>query len=83
MAKDTEDSRSKHGKQNAKHLEAVVLQQKWLKENAGKPKADWNAAALKSTQKKNTVTWIAAKQISLKLEKKTEKRMKRMRKTPF
>ena len=34
MARNTEDSRSKHGKQNAKHLEAVVLQEKWLEENA-------------------------------------------------
>ena len=34
MARNTEDPRSKHGKQNAKHLEAVVLQEKWLEENA-------------------------------------------------
>ena len=34
MARNTEDSRSKHGKQNAKHLEVVVLQEKWLEENA-------------------------------------------------
>ena len=32
MARDTEDSRSKHGKQNAK--QAVVLQEKCLEENA-------------------------------------------------
>ena len=75
MSKYTEDSRSKNRQQIVKHLEVAVLQEKWLKENAGKKKADWTQKVLRSMQKKYTVTWIGEKTISLQLEKREEKRM--------
>ena len=75
MSKYTEDSRSKNRQQSVKHLEVAVLQEKWLKENAGKKKSDWTQKVLRSMQKKYTVTWIGEKTISLQLEKREEKRM--------
>ena len=66
MQKNNEDSRGKHGKQNAKHLEAFVLREKWVEENAGKTKVDWTQEALKTMQKKYKVTWIVPKLFSYK-----------------
>ena len=76
MARNSQDSRGKHGKTNGNHLEAVVLREKWLELNAGKTKADWNKNTLKSMKKNYKVTWIMEKQLALRVVKKTEKRMK-------
>ena len=42
MKKDNDNDKEKHAKTNEKHARAVVLREKWLEENEGKTREEWN-----------------------------------------
>ena len=57
MAKNTDDAKLKHAKNNPKHPVAVVLQKKWLELNQDKTAADWTIENFKDMQNEYKVTW--------------------------
>ena len=42
MKKDNDNAKEKHARTNEKHARAVVLREKWLEENEGKAREEWN-----------------------------------------
>ena len=42
MKKDNDNAKEKHARTNEKHSRAVVLREKWLEENEGKTREEWN-----------------------------------------
>ena len=42
MKKDNDDAKNKHARLSEKHAKAVVLREKWLEENEGKTRENWN-----------------------------------------
>ena len=57
MAKNSDDAKRKHVKNNEGHAVALVLREKWLQLSPRNTKANWNIAALKDMKKKYAVKW--------------------------
>ena len=58
MKKDNDDAKNKHARLSEKHAKAVVLREKWLEENEGKTREDWNPKKdMKAMEKKYEVKW--------------------------
>ena len=58
MKKNNDDAKEKHARTNEKHAKAVVLREKWLEENEGKTREDWNPKKdIKAMEAKYEVKW--------------------------
>jgi len=58
MKKDSDDAKGKHARLNDKHARAVVLRAKWLEENEGKARSDWDPKKhMKSMEEKYEIQW--------------------------
>ena len=55
MKKDNDNAKEKHARTNEKHSRAVVLREKWLEENEGKTREEWNPK--EDTEEKYEIKW--------------------------
>ena len=54
MKKDNDNAKEKHARTNEKHARAVVLREKWLEENEGKTREEWNPKEDMKAMEKST-----------------------------
>ena len=58
MKKDNDNAKEKHARTNEKHSRAVVLREKWLEENEGKTREEWNPKKdMKAVEEKYEIKW--------------------------
>ena len=58
MKKDNDHAKNKHARLSEKHAKTVVLREKWLEENEGKTREDWNPKQdMKAMQQMYEIKW--------------------------